>query len=109
MGKRVLLDENLPQGLRLLLPSHTVFTVAYQGWAGISNGALIAVAEQAEFDVMVTADQGLSYQQNLTGRRLSLVVLSTNRHSLVVDHALRVAAAIDEAQPGGFVFVEIGF
>jgi hypothetical protein len=70
---RVLLDENLPQKLRLLLASHAVVTTAYQGWAGWSNGALIEAAESAEFAVLVTADQGLNYQQNLTGRKICLV------------------------------------
>lgn len=64
MGKRVLLDENLPQRLRLQLAGHTVITSAYQGWAGKLNGELVALAEAAAFDVMVTADQNLSYQQN---------------------------------------------
>jgi predicted nuclease of predicted toxin-antitoxin system len=109
MPKRVLLDENLPQKLRLLLTDHTVVTVAYQGWAGISNGALVAAAEQADFDVMITADQGLNYQQNLTGRKLAMVVLSTNRNSLVIENALRILSAINAAQPGDFIFVDIGF
>lgn len=106
--KRVLLDENLPHRLRLLLPNHNVITVAFQGWVGISNGDLISAAEQAGFDVMVTADQGISYQQNLAGRRLALVVLSTNRRSLVIEHAERIETAIAEIEAGGFVFVEIG-
>jgi hypothetical protein len=109
MPKRVLLDENLPQKLRLLLAGHAVATVAYQGWAGTSNGALIAAAEEAGFDAMITADQGINYQQNLKGRRLAVVVLSTNRNSLLIENALRIVAAIDAAQPGGFTFVDIGF
>ncbi|HTJ28959.1 MAG TPA: DUF5615 family PIN-like protein [Acidobacteriaceae bacterium] len=108
-SKRVLLDENLPHRLRLLLPSHSVMTVAFQGWAGISNGELIAAAERADFDVMVTADQGVSYQQNLVGRRLALIVLSTNRRSRIVASAVAIDAAIVEIQPGGFTFVDIGF
>jgi hypothetical protein len=108
MSKRVLLDENLPQKLRLLLTGHTVITVAYQGWAGISNGALVAAAEQAGFDVMIAADQGLNYQQNLQGRALAVVVLSTNRNNLVIENALRILDAIDVAQRGGFTFVDIG-
>jgi len=109
MLKRVLLDENLPQNLRLLLTGHAVATVAFQGWAGISNGALVAAAEQAGFDVMITADQGLNYQQNFIGRALAVVVLSTNRNSLVIENTSRISAAIDAAQPGGFTFVDIGF
>ena len=62
MCRQVLLDENLPQKLRLMLSGHQVVTTAYRGWAGKSNGALIAAAEEAGFEVLVTADQGLSYQ-----------------------------------------------
>ena len=109
MLKRVLLDENLPQNLRLLLTGHAVATVAFQGWAGISNGALVAAAEQAGFHVMITADQGLNYEQNFAGRTLAVVVLSTNRNSLAIENASRIAAAIHAAQPGGFTFVDIGF
>lgn len=108
-SRRVLLDENLPHRLRLLLPNHNVMTVAFQGWVGISNGELIAAAEQTGFEVMVTADQGVSYQQNLTGRRIALLVLSTNRRSLVIEHAEKISAAIEEVQPGGFTFLDIGF
>jgi predicted nuclease of predicted toxin-antitoxin system len=109
MSKRVLLDENLPQRLRFLLPGHTVVTTVFQGWAGLSNGALLEVAENASFDVMITADQNLNYQQNLVGMKLALIALSTNRYSLVVAAAARIARATDEAQPGSFTFVDIGF
>jgi len=109
MPRRVLLDENLPQNLRLLLPGHTVVTVAFQGWAGLSNGALIAAAEQAGFDLMITADQGIRYQQSLKDRNLAVVVLSTNRNSLVAGNVLKILGAINAAQPGGFIFVDIGF
>ena len=61
----------MPQPLRLRLVGHTVITATYQGWAG-SNGELIALAETAGFDVMVTADQNLSYQQNMQGPQTRL-------------------------------------
>ncbi len=73
----VLLDENLPHGLRLLIPEHDARTVAYQGWKSLSNGDLISAAEDAVFDVMITADQGIPHQQNLTKRRIAIVVLSS--------------------------------
>jgi hypothetical protein len=109
MPKLVLLDENLPQNLRLLLTGNTTITVGYRGWAGMSNGVLIAAAEEAGFEVMITADQGLNYQQNLSGRKLAVVVLSTNRNSLVIENALRILDTIDTVQPGGFAFLDIGF
>ena len=108
MGKRVLLDENIPHRLRRLLAGHTVVTTAYQGWAGKKNGALIALAEENGFDVMVTADQALTYQQNMAGRRLALVVLSTGTATIVLAHAARILASIDAAQTSSYTFVDIG-
>jgi predicted nuclease of predicted toxin-antitoxin system len=108
MQKRVLLDENLPQKLRLLLREHAVATTAYQGWAGVSNGELIAAAETAGFDVMITADQGMNYQQNLRGLKLALVVLSTNKNSQLIRGASLIAAAVDAAQSGSFTFLDLG-
>jgi uncharacterized protein (DUF433 family) len=75
LGMRVLLDENLPQRLRLYLPPHQVFTTAYlfttayQGWAGLSNGALVAWGEAQAFDVLATADQGLNYRRTSLAAR----------------------------------------
>jgi len=105
---RVLLDENLPQKLRLHLGQHEVMTTAYRGWAGWSNGQLVSAADEAGFDVLITADQGLNYQQNLVGRKLALLVLSTNKNSLVLAGVAKILAAIDAIQPGGFIFVELG-
>jgi hypothetical protein len=61
---RVLLDECVPRKLRRELPGHEVLTVTERGWSGIKNGELLALA-QAEFDVFLTIDQNLKYQQNL--------------------------------------------
>ena len=108
MTKRVLLDENLTHKLRFLLPGHTVISSSYQGWAGKSNGDLVALAEAAGFDVMVTADQNLSYQQNMKNRRLALVVLSSNRTKTVLAHSSSILSAIDAAQPSSYSFVALG-
>jgi hypothetical protein len=91
-----------------LLADHAVVTTAYQGWAGMSNGALLAAAEEAAFQVLVTADQGLNYQQNLKDRKLAVVVLSTNKNSIVIENASRICSAIDVALPGTFTYIKIG-
>lgn len=105
----ILLDESIPQKLRLLINSrHTVVTTWFQGWSGLKNGALLAAAEEAGFDLFVTADQELHYQQNLTGRRMAILVLSTNNWAVVKQRIETIQAAIENASPGGFVFVEIG-
>ena len=75
---RILLDHNVPAPLRYLLPDHSVQTTFEQGWHELTNGQLLDAAEKAEFDVFITTDQGISYQQNWSNRRLSMVVLSTN-------------------------------
>ena len=101
MSKRVLLDENLSHKLRLLLTGHTVIRTVYQGWAEKLNGDLVALAEQAAFDVMVTADQNLSCQQNMHGCKLALLVLSTNR---VLANVPRILAAVEAAHAGSYAF-----
>lgn len=71
---KLLLDESLPRGLKTLLSPHSVATVQEKGWAGKSNGELLRLAEE-EFDVFLTADQNLEYQQNLAGYTLAIAVL----------------------------------
>lgn len=81
---RILLDENLPHRLRLLITGHDVRTAAYQGWAGLSNGALLKAAEDTGFDAILTADQGIRYQQNRLNSHVALIVLSDNDESSIV-------------------------
>lgn len=109
MSRRILLDENLPQALRFQLTGHTVVTSAYLGWAGKLNGELVALAEAAAFDVMVTADQNLSYQQNMQGRKLALVVLSTPNKACVLASVAILSSALHEAEPGSYTFIDIGY
>ncbi len=71
---RVLLDECLPRKLKHEVPGHSVVTVPEMGWAGTKNGALLRLAESA-FDVFVTADQNVQFQQNLRSAVLGIVVL----------------------------------
>src|SRR5262245_40021226 len=106
---RIILDESTPQKLRFLIDRrHTVITPQFQGWSGLQNGALLAAAEHAGFEVFITADQELSYQQNLTGRKLAVLVLSTNNWSVVKDRIAKISAAIEAATPGSLAFVDIG-
>ena len=106
---KIILDESAPQKLRLLIEGdHTVITTWFQGWSGLKNGALLNAAEEAGFDLFITADQELSYQQNLTGRKIALLVLSTNNWRAVKMHIDEIMPAINAATPGSFVFVDIG-
>ena len=99
---KILLDECTPRILKTRLPRRTISTVQDMGWAGITNGELLAWAEQ-EFDVFVTADQRLPHQQHLAGRRLAVVVLPTNRVPDVVKLLPDLERALDTIQPGTLV------
>ena len=105
---KVLLDENLDQALRKLLGHHEVVTVTYMGWAGFQNGALLRAAEDTGIDVLLTGDQTLSYEQNLTGRRLAIVALSAIQLPIIKENLPKIVAAIDKAAPGSFQTVECG-
>lgn len=105
---RVLLDENMPHTLRRFLRQHDAFTAAYMGWSGLKNGRLLDAAEEAGFDVLLTRDQTLQYEQNLSGRKIAVVSLSAVSRPIVIPHAAKIAAAIDKATPGSFVRVDCG-
>ena len=76
------------------------------GWAQLTNGSLLNAAETDNFDVMVTADQNVLYQQDLKGRKLALVVLGTNRLSLLEAKPDPIVQAVDGATAGSYQFVE---
>lgn len=82
---RVLLDESVPWALRHYLPNHEVRTVRYMGWDGKTNGELLELA-RVEFDVLVTVDQSVPYQQNITERDVAVVVLAARTNGI---HDLR--------------------
>ena len=81
-----LLVENLDHRLRAHLPGHEVFTVSFLGWSGLKNGNLLQAVEENGFEVFVTGDQTLPYEQNSTSRRVAIVVLSAIEWRLVRDH-----------------------
>lgn len=76
------------------------------GWAGLKNGELLALAEQ-QFDVFVTADQNLRYQQNLAGRQLAVIVLPSNRVPVVAALLPALAQVLKTIQPGAFVEISL--
>ena len=99
---RILLDEQLPRQLAPYLIGHEVRTVKQQAWAGLKNGALLTQAETAGFSVLLTGDQNLEYQQNLSNRRLGVLVLCAVSNALEDLLPLVPAAliAIEAVQPG---------
>jgi hypothetical protein len=105
---KVLLDEDLPHKLRAHLPGHEIFTVAYVGWCGLKNGELLTAAEEAGFDVLVTGDQSMPNEQNLSGRKLAIVTLSAIEWPIISEHVNRIALAIAGVTPGSSTRVECG-
>lgn len=80
---KVLLDENLPHQLRPLLTGHDVFTVQYLGWSGTKNGHLLTLAAAANFDLLITMDDGVPYQQNHRTLPIALIILSAPSNDLI--------------------------
>ena len=96
---KILLDHGTPAPLRRALTDHSVVTAYEKGWAGFTNGELLSAAERA-FDVFVTTDQNLRYQQNLAGRQLAILVLPTTSWPRLSPHADGLAAAAVALRPG---------
>jgi hypothetical protein len=106
---RILFDHGTPSGIAGSLSPHEVTEARERGWDTISNGELLKVAEEAEFDLLLTTDKRIRYQQNLTGRKIAIVVLGNSTWRIVRLHLDRIAAAVNEATPGGYAEVEIPF
>jgi hypothetical protein len=104
---KILFDQGTPVGIRDALRAHTVRTAYEEGWSTLSNGDLLRVAEESDYDVLLTADTNLPHQQSLEGRRLAVVVLSRNRWLQIQSELGRIAEAIHAAEPGTYSFVEI--
>jgi hypothetical protein len=96
---RILFDHGTPAPLRRALTAHSVTTAYEMGWTELDNGALLHAAE-AEFDAFVTTDQNLRYQQNLSGRRLAILVLPTTSWPKIQAHEPQVITAINALRPG---------
>jgi hypothetical protein len=104
---RILFDHGTPSGIAKALAGHDVTEAIDRGWDRISNGELLKVAEEAGFDLLLTTDKNLRYQQSLSGRKIALVVLSNSPWHIVRLHIAEIAAAINAATPGAYVDVEI--
>lgn len=104
---RILFDQGTPQPLRRHLTGHTVDTVYEQGWSTLKNGILLATAEQAGYDLFITTDQNLRFQQNLMGRHLAILVLKTTSWPKIRQHVGQVQRAVDTMSAGAYL--EIAF
>lgn len=98
---RVLLDESVPRQLASLLMQHEVKTVVQAGWAGTVNGKLLELANE-HFDVFITGDQNLQYQQNLRTIRITILVIKArnNRVETILAMAPQINEALKNSRPG---------
>ena len=103
----VLFDNGTPRTLARSLPNHTVKEARAQGWEELENGALLNAAEAAGFDIIVTTDKNIRYQQNLSERKIALVVLGKGRWSLMRRTLVQIAEAVNAARPGSYTEVDI--
>ncbi len=105
----ILFDHSTPAPLRYALRGHVVVEAVERGWERLVNGDLLNTAEAAGFELLLTADKNLSYQQNLTGRKIAIIVLGNAQWPTLRRYVERVVAAVDAATPGSFTEVEIPF
>jgi len=103
----VLFDQGTPVGIRRYLEHHSVKTALEQGWSTLENGDLLREAEKAGFDVLLTTDKNMVYQQNLSQRKIAIVSIGRNRWSLIRPFLDQIVKAVDAAKPGTHVIVDI--
>ncbi len=99
---RILIDECVDERLRNSLPGHDCHTARYAGLAGLKNGDLLVAAEAAGFDVLLTVDQGIAYEQNLKSRKIAIIVLhaKSNRLKDLLPLLPATLARLESIKPG---------
>ena len=104
---RILFDNGTPRQLRRQLSGHDIETCQERGWDRLTNGELLDRAEDSGFELLITTDQGMRYQQNMSNRHLSVVVLMNTAWPRVARRTEAIRNAIDVAEPGEFTEVSI--
>jgi uncharacterized protein DUF5615 len=104
---KILIDECMPWKIGRSLIGHECVSVVKAGFSGKKNGALLELAEHAGYDVLLTVDQGIPYQQQLTGRKIALIILqvAANKMEMLVPHISAVLLAIQSIKPGQVVHI----
>jgi hypothetical protein len=103
----IIFDQATPVPIRSYLEGHTVRTAAQQGWDRLRNGDLLTAAEKAGFDILLTTDKNMRYQQNLAGRKIAIVVLGQQQWPRLRPHVQRVIDAVSACTPGSYTEVDI--
>ncbi|HEY4361524.1 MAG TPA: hypothetical protein VGN17_11155 [Bryobacteraceae bacterium] len=105
----ILFDNGTPRGLAAFLAGHAVEEARARGWEELSNGELIEAAEKAGFDLFITTDKNIQYQQDLKERKIALVVLEHSQWPMVKLVAEAIVSAVDAAEPGSYTPVKVPF
>ena len=105
----ILFDNGTPAPLRHALKGHLVVEAIERGWDGLLNGELIAAAEAAGFELLLTTDKNIRYQQNLKARKIAFVVVGNQQWPTLRRYVERVVAAVNAATPGSYAEVDIPF
>ncbi len=106
---KILFDNGTPKPIARSLPGHEITYARQIGWHELENGELIERAEEAGYEVLLSTDKNIRYQQNLTGRKIALVVLGNQQWPLVKLHLEKITAAVEAWTPGSYVEVDIPF
>jgi hypothetical protein len=106
--KKLLLDECIPRNFKSHLSAYECLTVPEAGWAGKKNGELLSLAENAGFQVFVSLDQGIEFQQNLTGRNIAVILLRANSNRLadLIPLVGKILMSLSSIEPGLLVRIQ---
>ena len=104
---KILFDQGTPVPLRRFLANHEIRTAYSEGWANLGNGHLLSAAEDAGFQILVTTDQNLRYQQNLAQRKIAIVVLLSTSWPKIQNHTDKIKATIDQMTDGDYIEIVI--
>ena len=106
---RILFDNGTPSPIARSLEGHDIIYARRVGWHELGNGELIVTAEEAGYDVLLSTDKNIRYQQNLAHRKIAIVVLTEQQWPNVKPHLEKIAAAVKAATPGSYAEVDIPF
>lgn len=104
---KILFDQGTPVPLRRYLPGHSIDTAYEKGWSALTNGDLLKIAEQEGYELLITTDRNLRYQQNLTTRQIAIVVLLSTSWPRIQIHTDRIQALVESVTPGEYHEVSI--
>jgi hypothetical protein len=99
---KILFDQGTPVPLRRSLTDHTVNTAYELGWSVLTNGDLLAIAEQNGYELMITTDQNLRYQQNLASRQMAIIILLSTSWPQIQLHIEAIRDAVNQSLPGAY-------